>query len=188
MENEELIGTLIESTERIVAALDTYDQLVAAGKQADVEATESIATKLAAATLTREDSSDSEETYSPSPKHQPRNIHPDLEDLEFGALGSSSNRLPPPLQPTTRKHLVDDDDDNGNNDRRGSLSDYSDYESSDEETHKAKAGPSTTRKAYVTVSDDEDDVVTRFSPPGKSRPKAEENPFADPFADDLAAR
>lgn len=104
-------------------------------------------------------------------------LHPDLHDLSFGPLGTSSNNLPPPLRPST---LEDD------NARRGSLSDFSDYESSDEEAHNAAGASSRARKDYVTVSDDSDDdaaVAIRASNTGSS---AVDDPFADPFADEVA--
>lgn len=72
-------------------------------------------------------------------------------------------------------------------DKRGSLSDYSDYESSDEETHN---GASAKRRNYVTVSDDSGDHLpvaagpsTQPKQPVAPAPaKFETNPFADPFA------
>lgn len=100
-------------------------------------------------------------------------IHPDLEDISFGALGSSTSKLPAPIRPT---RLSDDDDDK--HEHRPSLSDFSDYESSDEETHK-QSGPS--RRNYVTVSDDDEDRVPLASSSGNA---AADDPFADPFADE----
>jgi hypothetical protein len=118
-------------------------------------------------------------------------LHPDLHDLSFGALGpekgcarsslsrpstlnSFSRDLQPPIRPTT---YSSDDDRFG---RRGSLSDFSDYESSDEGTHQ-RAGQSTglhVRKAYVNVSDDGGDDG------GDARQHiVDDDPFADPFAD-----
>ncbi|GAA5824446.1 hypothetical protein JCM10212_001456, partial [Sporobolomyces blumeae] len=55
-------------------------------------------------------------------------VHPDLQDLAFGSTGSSS--LPPPIQPRSAEDTY----------RHGSLSDYSDY-SSDEDDD-ASDGPS----------------------------------------------
>jgi hypothetical protein len=101
-------------------------------------------------------------------------VHPDLEDISFGALGS---RLPAPIRPS---HLSDDGDDD-QNEHRPSLSDFSDYESSDEETHRQNAGPS--RRSYVTVSDDEGGVHVPLG--SSSGNVAEDDPFADPFADEL---
>jgi LAS seventeen-binding protein 5 len=62
---------------------------------------------------------------------------------------------------------------------RGSLSDYSDYQSSDEETHARVEGEEQKgKRAYVTVSDDEDDIASR-EPVLRDEP--DEDPFADPF-------
>jgi hypothetical protein len=118
-------------------------------------------------------------------------IHPDLEDLTFGPIrrgpGSSTSKLPAPMEPSFR-----DDDDRDDrleqNPRRVSLSDFSDYESSDEETHKANAahaGPS--RRNYVTVSDDDDDEEFTTPPSGENK-ELEDDPFADPFADEQSPR
>lgn len=54
------------------------------------------------------------------------NVYADLQDLSFD---SDAARLPPPLRPTSPDSLE------GNYGRRGSLSDFSSYESSGEETH-----------------------------------------------------
>jgi len=106
-------------------------------------------------------------------------VYADLQDLNFGPLGASSSNLPPPIRPTT---LSDDDE---QPEARGSLSDFSDYESSDENTHNA-AGTSYGRKNYVTVSDDSDDAAVGIhnssARPGQAS-HAQEDPFADPFAD-----
>ncbi len=84
------------------------------------------------------------------------------------ALNHNRN-LQRPIRPT------DDDDD----DHRVSLSDFSDHESSDEETQ-WRAGQSSgihTRKPYVDVSDDDDEYARRHIV------HEDEDPFADPFAD-----
>jgi hypothetical protein len=101
-------------------------------------------------------------------------LHPDLQDLSFGPLGSSSNNLPAPLRPSALSDDGNGPDEHTTYDARGSLSDFSDYESSDEEMHNATAASSKTRKVgrdYVNVSDGPDD---------------EDDPFADPFADEVA--
>ena len=68
--------------------------------------------------------------------------------------------------------------------RRGSLSDFSDYESSDEETHN-RAGPSSGsqqyRYDYAGASDDDLPRGTQHNV--KHVPAQVEDPFADPFAD-----
>lgn len=112
------------------------------------------------------------------------NVHPDLQDLNFGPLGASSNNLPPPLRPST---LSDDGQDEATYGQRGSLSDFSDFDSSDEDRPGASASP---RKRggrdYVNVSDDpDDDNITRSAK--VPLVQAEDNdPFADPFADEIA--
>jgi LAS seventeen-binding protein 5 len=117
-------------------------------------------------------------------------IYPDLHDLSFGTLGPEhryaglavlqplinrhrNRNLQPPIRPTAP--LTEEDQVF----RRGSLSDFSNYESSDEETH-GRAGPSGgyARKAYINVSEDDEDAED-------ARPHIaeDEDPFADPFAD-----
>jgi hypothetical protein len=113
-------------------------------------------------------------------------LHPDLADLDFNA---PSHNLPPPIRPTSapgsrgKERGVDED-------RRGSLSDYSDYESSDGETY--IAAPK--KRTYVTISDNSGDEGLAAAGPAtqpKSGPaaqhntthaKVDNNPFADPFA------
>jgi len=101
-------------------------------------------------------------------------LHPDLEDLNFGPIGATSSKLPAPMRPS-----VLSDEEESFSEQRASLSDFSDYESSDEETHKARGGPS--RRNYVTVSDDEG--VTTVSLASGGKVLEEDDPFADPFAD-----
>ena len=110
---------------------------------------------------------------------QPRaSAHPDLDDLDFGAINrESANKLPPPIQP--------------NNDQEsysGTLSDYSDYDynSSDEEwrtkirsRRQSRAGPSggagKQDRGYATLEDDGHGKRGLLDP---------NDPFGDPFADD----
>lgn len=90
-------------------------------------------------------------------------VHPDLQDLSFGGLGSERASLPPPIQPSPRH---DASSEAAWDEHRGSLSDFSDYES-EEERQPAKthlAGPSSRGQSEVRTVDVED-------------------PFADPFAD-----
>lgn len=91
--------------------------------------------------------------------------HPDLQDLDFG---DGDDSLPPPIRPRSSGFSPDSDGELDSYDQRGSLSDFSDYDS---ETDQRANGSSS--KRYVAVSDDE-----RPSP-GK---KSEVDPFADPFA------
>jgi seryl-tRNA synthetase len=118
-------------------------------------------------------------------------LHPDLQDLSFGELGSEQRyigrvipqfytlnhrdrNLQPPLRPNRRSSHDDREY------SHGSLSDFSDYESSDEETYRGAGGPSGShpRKTYINVSDndDEDEDARRHI-------TVDEDPFADPFAD-----
>lgn len=91
-------------------------------------------------------------------------IHPDLQDLSFGSLGNEEGKLPPPMRPTSRHSTSAESKwDQG----RGSLSDFSDYESEEEGERRhvphLSAPSSSSRPAERTV-----DI---------------EDPFADPFAD-----
>src|SRR6266478_3999587 len=85
--------------------------------------------------------------------------------------------LPPPLRPNTRSTS------SGEDDPRGSLSDYSDYESSDEET-RSKNAPNTASSSngysgqHVYPGASDFDVSTRKDPQ-----LDEDDPFADPFGD-----
>lgn len=121
-------------------------------------------------------------------------IHPDLQDLSFGELGpeqryagsvvsqlfalNHGNRnLPPPIRPNTRSSREETEY------SRGSLSDFSDYESSDEGTYEA-AGQSSSlkaRKPYVNVSDNDSDEVEEED--ARRHVSEDEDPFADPFGD-----
>ncbi|KAF8973631.1 hypothetical protein BDZ97DRAFT_381722 [Flammula alnicola] len=183
VENEEVIGTLIETNDRIMAALEMYDQSCASTADPTSDSATAITSGLAAANISSSENTRSTQVgkeIERSTELSPH-VHPDLEALNFGPLGSSSTNLPAPLRPSA---LSDDGYDDESPDRRpGSLSDFSDYESSDEETHKANAGPSS-KRAYVTVSDNEDDASVPFSSgTSKGKNHVEDDPFADPFAD-----
>jgi len=85
--------------------------------------------------------------------------------------------LPPPLRPNAHRTPSDEDDFG-----RGSLSDYSEYESSDEERHNKNTRDAASssndysgRHAYPGASDL--DVTT------KKGLLDEDDPFADPFGD-----
>lgn len=179
-------------------ALEMYDQIVAASELKEGDDTKDITDKMASTTISGGEVARLQEkqraaieahkshqaTYDSSPERtDASHVHPDLEDLDFGSIGASSSKLPPPMRP---KKVSDDDDEGDYVERRGSLSDYSDYESSDEETHRARAGSSThqRKKSYVTVSDN-DSLGLGDSRVGLTQ---EEDPFADPFADSAAVR
>lgn len=110
------------------------------------------------------------------PVEVPPDAYQDLQDINFGSLGASTNNLPPPMRPSA---LSDDGYEEENADHRVTLSDYSDYDSSSEETNKNKAG-SPSKRNYVTVSDDEDDASGLTS---STKKQGQDDPFADPFAD-----
>ncbi|KAH9049344.1 hypothetical protein EDB84DRAFT_1556201 [Lactarius hengduanensis] len=184
VEDEEIIGTLIETNDRIITALESYSKLSKPNvSEQDVE---EVRQGLEAAEIAGSEVQKLQDKqraavqravrrYSRTEDDASRStsVHPDLHDLSFGALGPEQRNLQPPIRPTT--HSSDDDQIY----RGGSLSDFSDYESSDEEIHR-RAGPSSDlhpRKAYVHVSDDggdDDKNAGRHSI---------EDPFADPFAD-----
>lgn len=111
-------------------------------------------------------------------------IHPDLHDLDFNSLGADASGLPSPLRPTSPDSPLE-----GQRTGRGSLSDYSDYGSSDEETHNRVvyssgssspvAGKGKARGVYKTFSDDDltsEEAVKRHALLDDS------DPFADPQA------
>ncbi|EKM61364.1 uncharacterized protein PHACADRAFT_168806 [Phanerochaete carnosa HHB-10118-sp] len=190
VENEDMIGTLIETNDRIIAALETYDTLskptVSEKDVTDVQ------NNLAAVKIQDSELEKLQEkqraavqrsirrTYSQSgkgkaddndPYSRGRNVHPDLQDLSFGALGAEKNSsLPPPLRPTSKR---DQDDDHSY--RRGSLSDFSDYESSDEGTHHRA---STSASRGYDANSSSDDVDVRYDT--HQGPLDDEDPFADP--------
>ena len=182
VENEELIGTLIETNDRLVSALEMYDKMIAADPEVDTQDQDTITNGMAAfdfgSTVKSTMRHDIGEKGKDRGPNRPTYVHPDLEDLNFGPLGNSSTNLPPPIRPSA---LSDDGAfDHDGPDRRGSLSDFSDYESSDENTHKTNAGPSFKRN-YVTVSDSDGEDIKN------SRVRTQtDDPFADPFADDSA--
>lgn len=107
-------------------------------------------------------------------------VHPDLQDLSFGSLGfdqryfsgnfgrskysnTSSRNLQAPIRPSSPGS-----EDHSSNDR-GSLSDFSNYDSSDEDTHAQRATSSSYRTHHTALKP----LVAQ----------ADEDPFADPFAD-----
>jgi LAS seventeen-binding protein 5 len=108
-------------------------------------------------------------------------LHPDLQELNFGPLGASSNNLPPPIRPSTSRYN-DSDRNLRTYDARGSLSDFSDYNSSEEEEDPLRRFSSQTRNRKVYSDGSDDDTVgsrtTKF--------RTEDDPFADPFADEAA--
>lgn len=180
VEKEEIIGTLIEVNDRIISALEMYDQLSTADSNSS-NAEDGISTGLSGvhiasevsklqdkqrAAVERAKQNGSTHELTSDPYH-------DLHDLNFGGpIGGSSSNLPAPLEPHAVSSNISDDE---GNDIRASLSDFSDYESSDEETHQPS---SSSWRQQVHVSNDSDEAV------GITKP--ETDPFADPFADEVA--
>ena len=94
-------------------------------------------------------------------------LHPDLQDLSFGALGAEQPGLPVPLRPS----LLENEEKDAWK-RRGSLSDFSNYDDESDGDDGEKPG-------YVHVSDDDGPEHASGS---KSNKLAEaDDPFADPF-------
>jgi LAS seventeen-binding protein 5 len=153
---------LIEANDRIVAAIDMYEE---AAESPD--ATKEIARGLAATQIDIPKSKGHESPDETEPL-QTRKVHPDLQDLSFGPLGASSSKLPTPIKPSK---LSDNYYDSG----RNSLSDFSDYEYSGEEAHNAKIYSPPRRNVHIS----HDASANKIRP----LPDSEEDPFADPFAD-----
>ncbi|KAJ1301833.1 hypothetical protein OPQ81_009061 [Rhizoctonia solani] len=198
IQKEEIIGTLLDTNERIIAAIQLYDKM---SKSPDQDSDEEIRQSLASTAVGDKPATNpAEERDTELEKLQFKQrariqreisrsslrsnvtagavgagagagvagataLHPDLQDLAWG--GASSSNLQAPLQPTGQGSSTDAYT------NRGSLSDFSDYDSSDEEGHRnAPAGPSAYNyrgeaTAPLSVQQDDDD----------------EDPFADPFAD-----
>jgi len=183
VENEEIIGTLIETNERIIAALESYDKLV--NPNATEQDVEVVQEGLEAQTTGSEVQRLQEKQRAAvqrAVRQRPRSedgspespIHPDLQDLSFGELGPEQRNLQPPIRPNTRSPEAHDYS-------HGSLSDFSDYESSDEEMHRGpgESSGSHTRKAYINVSDNDEDE----DKDARRHITEDDDPFADPFAD-----
>jgi len=185
VEDEEIIGTLIDANERIIAALQSYDKLsnpnvtekdvkeVQQGLEAvQISGSEvqKLQEKQRAAVLRAVRQRPRTEDDAPSPSSP---VHPDLQDLSFGELGPEDRNLPPPIRPTTQSSY------DHREYSQGSLSDYSDYESSDGATYRGagESSRSQVRKTYINVSDNEEER-------GAERHIVDdEDPFADPFGD-----
>lgn len=191
VENEELIGTLIETNDRLVQALEMYNTLSRPTvTEDDVSAVQA---RLEAAKITdgdqahlqsRQRAAVARAAQASSARGKERapqlgsGTHPDLQDLSFGSLGPEQNNLPPPLRPSAPRSADSDDEDITY--RRGSLSDFSDYQSSDEETHKRQTsapGPSTVRSYSV------DNNTAGEAKSSLLHDDDVEDPFADPFKD-----
>ncbi|KAG2154621.1 hypothetical protein DEU56DRAFT_769437 [Suillus clintonianus] len=177
VENEEMIGALIETNERIITALQMYVNLSAPDQKTPLDPTASVQAAMAATHLTPNSTGElstqqraaveqyKQQLHDYDEQESGRNyIHEDLQDLSFGSLGNEEGKLPPPMRPTAHRTISPDSEwDQG----RGSLSDFSDYESEEEERPRYDAHPhatSSSSRQSERIVDDED-------------------PFADPFAD-----
>ncbi|GAA5880204.1 hypothetical protein JCM1840_004877 [Sporobolomyces johnsonii] len=121
-------------------------------------------------------------------------VHPDLQDLAFGSTGASSSSLPPPIQPRSAEDTY----------RHGSLSDYSDYDSSSDASDgyssdegvpipssraptsaSSSAGnalPHSNARSYAQYIQEDDQRLGRGKGLLHEEPAAndEDDPFADP--------
>lgn len=177
VENEEMIGALIETNERIITALQMYVNLSTSDQTTPLDPTANIQAAMVATHLTANSTGElsveqraAVEQYKQQLldyEEQERNgnhIHEDLQDLSFGSLGNEEGKLPPPMRPTAHRTMSPDSEwDQG----RGSLSDFSDYESEEEEqprnvVHQPVASSSLRQSERIVDNED---------------------PFADPFAD-----
>jgi len=178
VENEDTIGTLIETNERLVAALEMYNTATSksAGTQDGVEV---VQRGLASAKI--EDSQFKKSQEKPVRDGSGRGdgalVYPDLEDLNFGELGEENNGLPVPLTPDAPHGSSEEEV------GRGSLSDFSDYESSGEEARRKRSKTASSssnnysgRAGYSRASD-----LGVTAAGGSVEP--DEDPFADPFGD-----
>jgi len=195
IQKEEIIGTLLDTNERIIAAIQLYDKQ---SKSPDQDSDDEIRDKLASTAIGEpaKPSHDDRETELEKLQSKQRarvqreisrsslrsnfiagaagvgvgagvgaagtSLHPDLQDLAWG--GASSSNLQAPIQPFEPDHTEAFTN-------RGSLSDFSDYDSSDEETHNR-----TPQDAYSYRHGAEE-------PNAPLSAQEEEDPFADPFAD-----
>lgn len=188
VENEDMIGTLIEANDRIIAAIEMYDTLsksvvteqdvqhvqegLAAVKIKDSELGR-LQEKQRAAVQRSLGRSGSNIAIRGANGETGQSYLRDLQDLSFGPLGAEQSNLPPPIRPSAAQRTSSDEDDSFG--RRGSLSDYSDYVSSDEGTHN-RASTSSRVRGYAAAPDTKEGY--------HNKPLAEqEDPFADPFAD-----
>ncbi|PCH34015.1 hypothetical protein WOLCODRAFT_135449 [Wolfiporia cocos MD-104 SS10] len=194
VENEDMIGTLLEANDRIIAAMETYDTLsrptvteqdvqnvqdgLAAVKiqGTDLERLHEKQRAAVQRSIDRSDTSTQSRIQHDDDEQTHSYVHPDLQELSFGSLGSDQRNLPPPMRPSSASRPSSPD--RYDQYDRGSLSEFSDYGSSDGETHN-RASTSTYGRAYVKTSENEDDV--RHDPKGLL--SEEEDPFADPFMD-----
>ncbi|KIY63034.1 hypothetical protein CYLTODRAFT_494233 [Cylindrobasidium torrendii FP15055 ss-10] len=177
VENEELIGTLIETNDRIIQSLELYDNVVT-GVSAPPEPTEDVTEGMAKVHMTGDSEvyKLQEKQRAAVQRHKGKDaVFSDLQDIDF--LGSSSTNLPEPMRPSSFSSASQPS--YNNRESRGSLSDFSDYASSDEETHKNQQGA----KLRYYDSDEERYGSGAQTGPSNSKLVDDEDPFADPFRD-----
>lgn len=222
------MGTLIETNERIIASLEMYDTVRTAVGVTFILLMLGVLVQLSKPIVTEKDVKDVQDNLARANIHDSevgrlqekqraavaravvrsnsntgirssstsRGVHAqdDLRDISLG-------RAPPSLQAPLRPSRASDDSGEERVDRRGSLSDYSDY-SSDENSHTRWADrdrrSSSSRtpyrstgwdtgsrsaskaRAYAGLPADSEDNLPKSSGKQKAEP---EDPFADPFAD-----
>jgi len=190
VENEELIGTLIDTNERIITALEMYDKLTTPVPPDPSEVNSAVQAGLAAANLSHMEGEVSKlqdqqraavsrvikgGNYRGKDRQdsaKDAHLHPDLQDLSFGALGGDQKGLPTPLRPS-----LPQDGERASWQRRGSLSDFSSFEDNSSEEGRF-------RRDHVTVSDNDEggSHVHHAGWSGDHKLVDVDDPFADPFA------
>ncbi|WRT70251.1 uncharacterized protein IL334_007246 [Kwoniella shivajii] len=207
--DESFVGTLLEANEKIVESIQLYDRLSKPAvldsdseEENENKETEALAKRLAAQKLEAQRTGEIDQLRDKQRKESARRQfkrqqsaqkqqlptrqssgHPDLADLDFGSISSSKDKgrgLPQPMRPDS------DDDSLG----QGTLSDFSSYDSSDEEwqashrvksrrqSHAKPAPPAAKshREQYASLEDD--------YPQGRKSLLDPNDPFGDPFADE----
>lgn len=220
----DFIGTLLSTNEQVLAALSLYDRWslpVDHDSDDEAEAAELAATAQGNASVpATRDAAEADLLANRTSKidinytgqlerlqgrqqaeieryNRTRRSQQDMTDLMFDAPASSNAGLQEPMKP---RHVSDID----STDLEDGLSDFSDYDSSDEETHRRNA-TSSSSSAMPSVSgskqQDTDRAYAQFLLPGEEQDaldnkrgsshllrndktaNEEEDPFADPFAD-----
>ena len=212
MENEEIIGTLIDAHERIITALGMYDDVSECHRHGELG--DNFRPQLLKTAAHDSDDTPPASPHSDTPtfnsqldrlqekqraavereisrRGKSTSVHPDLADLRFGDA-DSVNGLPPPIQPNAPGSPSSP----GN---RVSLSDYSDYDSSGDEVPRSsgsKSIPVSTRYTGASGSGagkydyrsrkDEDRNSGNAETEHSLLDDVDDDPFADPFADSNA--
>jgi hypothetical protein len=188
------IGTLISTNELIVSAFTLYDRLCKPPEHdsddeapADVSAAgkaKAVERGMASLDLGEVDKLQVRQRHAVERAASTRNLHAaasassaqaDLADLDFGASSSSSARdLQPPITPGRADSETFD---------RGSLSEYSDYDSSeDEASHRARAAAGS-KPSAASTSTSRGFAGYERGPGGLLSGTNDDDDGADPFAD-----